>query len=59
MCSTGGGAPVKALFELQDRYGLFLFFDEAHDTSSIGHRGRGVVLEERPDSANGPSSLRR
>lgn len=50
---------MKALFELQDRYGLFLFFDEAHDTSSIGHRGRGVVLEERPDSANGPSSLRR
>lgn len=46
--STGGSAPVKALFELQDRYGLFLFFDEAHGTSSIGHRGRGVVLEERP-----------
>jgi 7-keto-8-aminopelargonate synthetase-like enzyme len=43
--STGGMAPVKELLGLQDKYGLFLFFDEAHGLSTLGHRGRGPVLE--------------
>ncbi|MEV2213888.1 aminotransferase class I/II-fold pyridoxal phosphate-dependent enzyme [Streptomyces sp. NPDC050997] len=44
--STGGQAPVKELLRLQEKYGLFLFFDEAHGTSTVGERGRGVVLTE-------------
>lgn len=44
--STGGQAPVKELLQLQDKYGLFLFFDEAHGFSTLGRHGRGLVLEE-------------
>ncbi|MGW1465039.1 aminotransferase class I/II-fold pyridoxal phosphate-dependent enzyme [Streptomyces sp. NPDC002308] len=44
--STGGQAPVRELLRLQEKYGLFLFFDEAHGISTIGEHGRGVVLEE-------------
>lgn len=44
--STGGKAPVAELLRLQEKYGLFLFFDEAHGTSTVGERGRGLVLEE-------------
>lgn len=44
--STGGKAPVKELLQLQDKYGLFLFFDEAHGLSTLGRHGRGLVLEE-------------
>lgn len=44
--STGGTiAPVSKLMELQDRYGLFLFLDEAHSTSVLGKSGRGLVLD--------------
>lgn len=43
--STGGTAPVKELMKLQDKYGLFLFFDEAHSTSVCGQYGRGYALE--------------
>lgn len=44
--STGGTiAPVSQLIELQDRYGLFLFLDEAHSTSVLGKKGRGLVLD--------------
>lgn len=44
--STGGQAPVAELLRLQERYGLFLYFDEAHGTSTLGANGRGLVLEE-------------
>lgn len=44
--STGGRAPVKDLMVLQEKYGLFLFFDEAHGISAYGKRGQGLVLEE-------------
>lgn len=43
--STGGAAPVAELLRLQEKYGLFLLFDEAHGTSTIGTQGRGLVLE--------------
>jgi 7-keto-8-aminopelargonate synthetase-like enzyme len=43
--STGGAAPVAELRRLQEKYGLFLLFDEAHGISTVGQRGRGVVLE--------------
>ena len=44
--STGGQAPIGELLRLQDRYGLFLIFDEAHSVSTLGTKGRGAVLEE-------------
>jgi 7-keto-8-aminopelargonate synthetase-like enzyme len=44
--STGGKAPVAELLRLQEKYGLFLLFDEAHGTSTVGKNGRGMVLEE-------------
>lgn len=44
--STGGTlAPLEELFELQEEFGLFLYFDEAHSTSVIGDMGRGYVLD--------------
>ncbi|WP_280218737.1 aminotransferase class I/II-fold pyridoxal phosphate-dependent enzyme [Nocardia neocaledoniensis] len=42
--STGGGAPLAELHRLQDTYGLFLYFDEAHGISTLGRGGRGYVL---------------
>ncbi|MEV0761687.1 aminotransferase class I/II-fold pyridoxal phosphate-dependent enzyme [Nocardia sp. NPDC050435] len=42
--STGGGAPLAELHRLQDEYGLFLYFDEAHGISTLGRNGRGYVL---------------
>lgn len=41
--SMGGAAPVAELLELQDRYGLFLFFDDSHSLSLWGGRGEGYV----------------
>lgn len=41
--SMGGCAPVDELLELQDRYGLFLFFDDSHSLSVCGERGEGYV----------------
>jgi 7-keto-8-aminopelargonate synthetase-like enzyme len=43
--STGGAGPIAELLRLQEKYGLFLLFDEAHGISTVGRRGRGVVLE--------------
>lgn len=44
--STGGSAaPIADLTELQRRYGLFLFLDDAHSTSVVGRNGRGYALE--------------
>jgi len=41
--STGGSATVDGLLELQDRYGLFLYFDDSHSLSIRGERGEGLV----------------
>jgi 7-keto-8-aminopelargonate synthetase-like enzyme len=43
--SIGGQAPIVELLRLQEKYGLFLLLDEAHGISTVGQRGRGVVLE--------------
>jgi 7-keto-8-aminopelargonate synthetase-like enzyme len=43
--SIGGQAPIAELLRLQEKYGLFLLLDEAHGISTVGQRGRGVVLE--------------
>jgi 7-keto-8-aminopelargonate synthetase-like enzyme len=50
--SLGGIAPVKELMELQDRYGLLLFFDEAHSLSMHGERGEGIVRSMMPEQLN-------
>lgn len=44
--STGGKAPLKELFALQEKYGLILILDEAHSTSVLGSHGRGAVIDE-------------
>jgi 7-keto-8-aminopelargonate synthetase-like enzyme len=41
--STGGSTVVDGLLALQDRYGLFLFFDDSHSLSIRGERGEGLV----------------
>ena len=50
--SLGGAAPVKELMELQDRYGLFLFFDDSHSLSVVGERGEGHVRSLMGDELN-------
>ena len=50
--SLGGVAPVKELLELQDRYGLLLFFDEAHSLSMYGEKGEGIVRAMMPERLN-------
>lgn len=44
--SMGGVAPIRELKELQDKYGLYLYFDDSHSISAFGERGRGYVLEK-------------
>lgn len=41
--SMGGAAIIKDLFALQDRYGLFLYFDDSHSLSVYGSEGQGFV----------------
>ncbi len=41
----GSVAPLADLANLQSRYGLFLFLDDAHGTSVVGRDGRGYALE--------------
>jgi 7-keto-8-aminopelargonate synthetase-like enzyme len=50
--SLGGAAPVKELLELQDRYGLFLFFDDSHSLSVYGERGEGYARSLMGDELN-------
>ncbi|MDX8450588.1 aminotransferase class I/II-fold pyridoxal phosphate-dependent enzyme [Mesorhizobium captivum] len=41
--SMGGAAPVDALRDVQARYGLFLYIDDAHGISLFGHQGQGYA----------------
>lgn len=41
--SMGGEAPIEELLALQDRYGLFLYIDDAHGTSVFGRQGEGFA----------------
>ena len=41
--SMGGSTHVKELLALQERYGLFLYFDDSHSLSAYGESGEGVV----------------
>lgn len=46
--SMGGSAPVKELRQLQERYGLFLYIDDAHGISLFGGQGEGFVRSQFP-----------
>ncbi len=41
--SMGGVAKLDDLLALQDKYGLFLWFDDSHAISVVGERGEGFV----------------
>jgi 7-keto-8-aminopelargonate synthetase-like enzyme len=47
--SMGGAAPIKALLELQDKYGLFLFFDDSHSLTAYGASGEGYIRAFMPE----------
>jgi 7-keto-8-aminopelargonate synthetase-like enzyme len=47
--SIEGQAPVRELRQLQDKYGLFLYFDDSHGLSITGSRGEGYVRENMPE----------
>ncbi|MFL6194100.1 MAG: aminotransferase class I/II-fold pyridoxal phosphate-dependent enzyme [Thermoanaerobaculia bacterium] len=47
--SMGGRAPVRELLALQDRYGLFLYFDDSHALAAYGERGEGFVRTLLPE----------
>lgn len=44
--SMGGSAPLKALRALQEKYGLFLYIDDAHGISLFGENGAGFARSE-------------
>lgn len=44
--SMGGSAPLKTLRALQERYGLFLYIDDAHGISLFGENGAGFARSE-------------
>ncbi|AOM39843.1 aminotransferase class I/II-fold pyridoxal phosphate-dependent enzyme [Xenorhabdus hominickii] len=46
--SLGGYAPVRELAELQDKYGLLVFYDDSHSISAYGERGIGYVRSHSP-----------
>lgn len=41
--SMGGVTALEGLLQLQERYGLFLYFDDSHALSIHGERGEGYV----------------
>jgi 7-keto-8-aminopelargonate synthetase-like enzyme len=47
--SMGGDAALEGLLELQDRYGLFLYFDDSHSLSIVGERGEGMTRSQLPE----------
>lgn len=46
--SMGGNAPVEELRQLQERYGLFLYIDDAHGISLFGRQGEGFARSQFP-----------
>lgn len=46
--SMGGNAPIKELRHLQERYGLFLYVDDAHGISLFGRQGEGFARSQFP-----------
>ncbi|WP_225174419.1 MULTISPECIES: aminotransferase class I/II-fold pyridoxal phosphate-dependent enzyme [unclassified Bradyrhizobium] len=48
--SMGGNAPIKELRELQERYKLFLYIDDAHGISLFGRHGEGFARTQFPEA---------
>ncbi|WP_076867208.1 aminotransferase class I/II-fold pyridoxal phosphate-dependent enzyme [Bradyrhizobium mercantei] len=48
--SMGGSSPIKELRQLQERYGLFLFIDDAHGISLFGRQGEGFARSQFPQA---------
>ncbi|WP_245283330.1 aminotransferase class I/II-fold pyridoxal phosphate-dependent enzyme [Bradyrhizobium sp. WSM2793] len=46
--SMGGNSPIKELRHLQERYGLFLYIDDAHGISIFGRQGEGFARSQFP-----------
>ncbi|GAA0252236.1 aminotransferase class I/II-fold pyridoxal phosphate-dependent enzyme [Saccharothrix mutabilis subsp. mutabilis] len=46
--SLGGYAPVFELAELQEKYGLLVYYDDSHSISAYGERGIGYVRTHSP-----------
>lgn len=44
--SMGGSADIERLRRLQDRYGLFLYIDDAHGISIFGSHGEGFARSQ-------------
>ncbi|WP_151613293.1 aminotransferase class I/II-fold pyridoxal phosphate-dependent enzyme [Sinorhizobium alkalisoli] len=44
--SMGGSADIERLRRLQDRYGLFLYIDDAHGISIFGNHGEGFARSQ-------------
>lgn len=47
--SMGGHAPAEELLALQDKYGLFLYFDDSHSLSIVGEKGEGYIRSSIPE----------
>ena len=47
--SMGGEAPISDLQILQEKYGLFLYIDDAHGISLFGDKGEGFARSQFPD----------
>jgi 7-keto-8-aminopelargonate synthetase-like enzyme len=47
--SMGGTADLPELLRLQDRYGLFLWFDDSHALSVLGDHGEGYIRSQLPE----------
>ncbi|WFU31331.1 aminotransferase class I/II-fold pyridoxal phosphate-dependent enzyme [Bradyrhizobium brasilense] len=48
--SMGGNSPIRELRQLQERYGLFLFIDDAHGISLFGRQGEGFARSQFPQA---------
>lgn len=48
--SMGGNSPIKELRQLQERYGLFLYIDDAHGISLFGRQGEGFARSHFPQA---------
>lgn len=42
--STGGVTHLDEILRLQDKYGMFIYIDEAHGISITGDKGKGLML---------------
>ncbi len=47
--SVGGSANVTALKYLQEKYGLFIYYDDSHALSAWGEKGEGYVRSQLPE----------